>query len=227
VKREISLGRIHTVIVTFLLSLVLQSVVADEVEMQNGDHYVGKVVLMNSETVVLQNENLGRINLPRGKVAVLRMGDLPATANASASSTQTPAVHRAVASGLAPIGTNTDVAAMFRNIGGPAATNLMEQVRGNLLNGASPEANQAFDQLMGGLMSGQINIEDIRQQAQAAADQIRALKRDGGSDPATASLDGYLDILDNFLKETAPAATATNSTIRKPSWVQNPAPARK
>ena len=201
---------------------------ADEVEMQNGDHYAGKVVLMNSDTVVLQNEYLGRINLPRGKVSTLKFGDQQAgSSSASAPAPVSPAVHHAVAAGLAPIGTNTDVSAMFRNIGGPATTNLMEQIRGNLLNGASPEANQTFDQLMGGLMSGQINIGDIRQQAQAAADQIRALKRDGANDPATASLDGYLEILDTFLQETAPAASTTNSAVRQPSWVQTPAPQRQ
>lgn len=211
-KRELSFGRIHVVNVILLL-LLLRPAMADQVEMQNGDRFTGKIVLMNSETLVLQNEYLGRVNLPRGKVSVLEMGDQPA---GSASAAQpAPAIHRAVAAGLAPIGTNSDVAAMFRNLGGPATTNLMEQVRGNLLNGASPEANQAFDQLMGGLMSGQINMDDLRKQAQVAADQIRELKRDGANDPATASLDGYLEILDDFLKETAPAASATNSVIRQ------------
>jgi hypothetical protein len=47
------------------------SVSADQVEMQNGDRYVGKVLTLNNETLVLQNEVLGTVKLPRVKVAAI------------------------------------------------------------------------------------------------------------------------------------------------------------
>src|SRR6266478_4746406 len=52
---------------------------ADQVEMQNGDHYAGKVLALNTNTVVLQSEVLGLVNLPREKVANIALGTVMAT----------------------------------------------------------------------------------------------------------------------------------------------------
>jgi hypothetical protein len=53
-----------------------------------------------------------------------------------------------------------------------------------------------------------VNLNDLRQQAQASAEQLRELKRD--LPEAGDSLDAYLQVLDSFLKETAnePAGAA-------------------
>ena len=60
-----------------------------------------------------------------------------------------------------------------------------------------------YDAMLNGLMSGKLNINDLRREAKSSADQLRALKRDLGPE-AGDSLDSYLEVLDNFLKETAP-----------------------
>ena len=79
------------------------------------------------------------------------------------------------------------------------------------LGGAGPEANDKFNELLGGLMSGKLTVDDIRAQAKSAADQLRALQRDSGEEAGFAA-NTYLAILDHFLKETAPpVASATNS----------------
>src|SRR6266478_4403008 len=55
---------------------------ADQVELQNGDHFVGRVVSLNAETLVLQSDILGTLKLPRAKVALITLGTSP-TAGAS------------------------------------------------------------------------------------------------------------------------------------------------
>ena len=47
---------------------------ADQVEMQNGDRFSGKVFSVSADTVVLQSDTLGKITVPRKKVASLTFG---------------------------------------------------------------------------------------------------------------------------------------------------------
>src|SRR5215471_15130780 len=47
---------------------------ADQLEMLNGDRYVGKVLSLNSNTVVWQSDVLGTIKLPRNKVSSINLG---------------------------------------------------------------------------------------------------------------------------------------------------------
>jgi hypothetical protein len=72
-----------------------------------------------------------------------------------------------------------------------------------------------FNELLGGLMSGKLSVDDIRAQAKTAADQLRALKREGGEDAGFAA-DTYLAILDHFLKDTASSGPITNSPGASP-----------
>jgi hypothetical protein len=71
----------------------------------------------------------------------------------------------------------------------------------------SPEAASNYDEMVNGLMSGKLNMDELRREAKSSADQLRALKRDLGPE-AGDSLDAYLDVLDNFLKETAAGPTS-------------------
>ena len=105
-----------------------------------------------------------------------------------------------------------------------ANTNLIQQVQKQFLSGAGPEANAKFNELLGGLMSGKLSVDDIRAQAKTAADQLRALQRESGEDAGFAT-STYLAILDHFLKETAPSGSATNAPARSPS--PTPAPTEK
>src|SRR5512135_1276157 len=50
----------------------------DNVQMQNGDRYVATVVSMDSETLVIRNDVLGTVRLPRGKVASISFGQVNA-----------------------------------------------------------------------------------------------------------------------------------------------------
>jgi hypothetical protein len=180
---------------------------ADQVEMQNGDRYTGKVLSVSDDIVVVQSEMLGEFKVPRQKVASLVFGTnivvSLAAANVSRSSAST---NLSVATTSAShANTNTDLSAAFRQLG--VETNFVGQIRGQMLAG-SPEAAGKYDAMVNGLMTGQMNLSDLRREAQSSADQLRELKRDLGPD-AGDSLENYLEVLDHFLKESAaePAAS--------------------
>ena len=185
---------------------------ADLVEMQNGDRYTGKVLSVSADTVVLDSEVLGNINVPRKKVATLMFGTNAAAPKAAANiarvsgSTNLPTA----ASSAALANTNLDLSAAFRHLG--ANTNFVGQIRQQMLAG-SPEAAGKYDEMVNGLMSGELNLNDLRREAKSSADQLRELKRDLGPE-AGDSIDAYLAVLDNFLKETAAEPTNATSATR-------------
>jgi hypothetical protein len=102
-------------------------------------------------------------------------------------------------------------------------TNLIQQVQKQFLSGAGPEANDKFNEMLGGLMSGKLSVDDIRAQAKTAAEQLRTLKREGGEEAGFAT-DAYLAILEHFLNETAPSAgSATNAPASSAKALAEPA----
>ena len=185
------------------LTLGTASVRADQLQMQNGDRYLGKILSVTSNSVVLQSEVLGKVTLPRYKVSALMFGTNTAQA--------LPAVPALTGTTSSLSGTNADLAAAFRSLG--ANTNFIQQVRGQMLAGATPEANQKFDELVDGLMSGKLNVNDLRNQAKTSIDQISQLKRELGPE-AGDELDSYLSILESFVNESAPDATAAQPTAQ-------------
>jgi hypothetical protein len=185
---------------------------ADQVEMQNGDRYFGKILSVSADSVVLQSEMLGKINVPRKNVASLAFGTNAAAAKTTAHVRRVSAPTNLPTIGsLAAVGTNADLSAALRNP--DANTNFIRQIRDQMLAG-SPEAAGKYDEMVNGLMSGTLNMDDLRREAKSDADQLRALKRDLGPE-ADDSLDGYLEVLDDFLKESGPAepTNAANSRI--------------
>ena len=72
---------------------------ADQVEMQTGDRYFGNVLSLSSNILVLQNEVLGTVRLPRDKVSLITLGSGPFAATAPLpSSARTLAASAASAS---------------------------------------------------------------------------------------------------------------------------------
>ena len=187
-----------------LLFVTVPRLRADLVEMQNGDRYAGKVLSMTADTVVLESDVLGKINVPRKQVASLALGTNAAGLRAIASVTKVsaPTNPPTGASSTSLTNANGDVSAALRRLG--ANTNFVTQIRQQMLAG-SPEAAGKYDELVGGLMSGQLSLGDLRNQAKSYADQLREMKRDLGPE-ADDSIDTYLSVLDNFLQETAAEA---------------------
>lgn len=182
-----------------LLLFSWQPAWADVLEMQNGDRYTGKVLSVSAETVVLDNEILGKIDVPRNKVVTVTFGNAAAARPAAVAwPTNLPSIVVPAAAST----TNADLGAALHGLGGD--TNFIAQIRRQMLAG-SPEAAAKYDETVNGLLSGQLNLGDLRKQAQASAQQLRELKRELGPD-ADESLDAYLKILDAFVNESAGAA---------------------
>jgi len=183
--------------------------------MQNGDRYAGKVLSVSADFVVLESDILGKINVPRKQVASLVMGTNAAAPKAGASLIgryPAPANPAAVpASALA--NTNVDLSAALQRLG--ANTNFVGQIRQQMLAG-SPEAAGKYDELVNGLMSGKLDLNDLRRQAKSYADQLREMRRELGPE-AGDSIDAYLGVLDHFLQETAAEATNTVLQIKSPA----------
>jgi hypothetical protein len=180
---------------------------ADQVEMQNGDRYVGEVLSLNADVLVVQSEVLGTVKLPRGRVAHIRLGPVVVAS---------PLPKRSDTNGLSRVPTSAVTNAATAPPATSPQTNLssnfiLRQVQDQFLGDASPEAKAKFNELASGLLSGKLTVSDIRAEAKSAADQLRTLKADLGEDAGLA-VDGYLAILDSFLKETkSPGEAATNA----------------
>jgi hypothetical protein len=210
-KPRLACSRIVPFFTLFYLLLAVGALRADEVQMQNGDRYLGQVLSLNTNSLVLQSDMLGTVRLPRGKVAFIALGSSAdfarrVSAIKNASPPSRPALTNAPA----------DWSKLMRQAA--ANRNLLQQVRNQFLAGADPTASRKFDELLAGLMSGQLNLSDLRKEAQTAADQIKTLKRDLG-DESEGTLDGYLSILEDFLNETAPGQTTTNAPVKAPSSI--------
>ncbi len=202
--------RAGLVFAALLLATAPAAMVADQVEMQNGDRYLGRVVSLNEKALVLQSELLGKVTLPRARIATISLG--AGAPGAVQAAPPAAALQPQIAPGAPMAATNDTPMSALRNLA--ANTNLVEQIRGQFLTGAGGAANGKFDDLLAGLMTGKMDMEGLRAQAKSSADQLRALKRESGG-AADASVDVYLNILDSFLKETAqPPNLATNAAAK-------------
>lgn len=184
---------------------------ADQVAMQNGDRYFGKLVSVSADTVVLDSEMLGRIKVSRKYVASLVLGT---NRMEQITATNRPAELASVPGTNSPASPATNQVWSVELSHATGTTNVIQQIRDQLLAG-NPQATGKFNEMVAGYMSGKLSVADIRREAQAVADQTRALKRELGPD-ADDSLDGYLSVLDAFLEESAPTAGATNSPPAAP-----------
>jgi hypothetical protein len=191
----------------FLLLVIssILSVWGDQVQMQNGDRYIGRLVALTNDTLVVQSDILGTLRLPRAKVASIVLGSVAGT-NKVHLTEQSVSGHPLKSP---PIKTDSQFSFALNQL--ESGTNSVRQIQQQFLSDAGPEANKRFAELAEGLMTGKVSLADLRAQAASAAEQLRALKREGGGELGGA-LDGYLAILDNFLKETP--ATQTSLTNR-------------
>jgi len=202
--RQIQAGR-RTFLPVLLLSVAVvisQLARADQIEMQNGDRYHGKVLSLTNDLMVLQSEILGTVTIPRAKIARIALG---ASATNSVNSSPKPLA--------ASTNSGATALASLRKAG---AADDAEKVKQQFLGDADPAAKAKFDQMLGDLMSGKMTIADLRVEAKSAADQLRGLKKELGPE-ADATLDTYLTVLENFLREVPVTETVTRTNQPAPS----------
>ncbi len=194
--KPLALRHFGLLLLVIFLSWWTMPGVADQVEMQNGDRYNGKVLSLDEKSLVLQNDVLGKLTLPRARVAVVLLGTI-------SGKTLTNSVAK-----TGGVSTNSLAAELASH------SNIVSQVQKRFLAGAEPEAQQKFNALVSGLLDGSITVQDVQREARTAAERVRALKKELGPD-ASFALDGYLAILDQFLKEAPPEPSTTNKPAAK------------
>lgn len=178
-------------LVGLAISSSLAAAPSDLIELSNGDRYAGTVLSVNLTNVSVHSEIQGIINLPRAKVARITFGNttaFPVAAN--------PPGPQAAAA------TPQDLAQQLGPKG--ADTNFVLRLQKEMLSQAGPEAARKYSELMRGLMSGSINVNDLKKQAQQTIQEAEALKQDLGPE-VSELLDGYLSILQKFVEEPAEA----------------------
>lgn len=191
-------GRFKSVVVAaaLLVSSLAPKASADQVEMKNGDRYVGQVVSLSTDTLVMKNDVLGTVKLPRDKVSQVSFGtNVVATIARPATTIATQAPPAKISSKAANLLQSPPTSA--------SPTNVMLQVQQQLLSDTSPQAKAKYQELASGFLSGTISETQIRAEAQSAVEQLKKFKTELG-DEDVGELDGYLTILENFLNETKP-----------------------
>jgi len=171
---------------------------ADQLQMQNGDRYNGKVVSMSATNVVFQSDVIGTMSLPRGKVASLDFGTVQTN----------PTPPKPLPLRMTGNSITNKAAGQLSQLS--AQTNLIQQVQTKLLGDATPEANAKFNQMLNDLSTGKMSMGDLRKQAADAAEELRSDIKDMGDD--TGILGTYLSTLDDFLNQSG--GTSTNSPVK-------------
>jgi hypothetical protein len=169
------------------LLLFIAFVQADVIECDNGDRYHGKVISMDDKKVVLKNDITGTLNIPRARIVSLAFREHATT----------PAAAKAVG---APVTAPASPAKQLES------TSAIQQVQNDYLSGASPEANRMYNEMVQSLMSGQMNMADLRSKAQTTLQELKSLQKELGDDETAQLLNSYGAILESFLKQ-APAQT--------------------
>lgn len=202
-----NIARFGLIIAASAVSLIALPAKADLLELTNGDHYRGTVISMTRSNIEFQSEIQGLVKLPRNKVAQITFREPaishPAVVMPPATSATTNAPLILAGPIAAPANPGDAVVTQMRQQG--IDPKIVNQVQEQIFGKASPEAAQKFNETMDGLLSGKLNIQDIRAQAVNSIGQIKAARKELGDD-AGDMLDGYLAILEKFVQETGPAA---------------------
>ncbi len=181
------------VLAVLLLGLKESGGRADIIHLSNGDRYVGTVASVSGQEVLVQSEIVGTLKIPRSKVASIYFG------------TNLPPVE-----GMAPVAAGKGEPAGRGIALDPKA---IEQVKGEFLATATPEANAIFTDMVQGLASGKLSIEDLRSQARDSLKELRELQAEIGEEE-NPMLSGYVGILERFVNQGA--GKGAKAAVAKP-----------
>lgn len=185
---------------------------ADTVQLANGDNVSGHVVSLDAKTLVLKSELLGEVKIDRAKIAAILLGNRPAPSAAQPAPARTsPAVPapagQSAAPGSAPAAPKTVDEILKQIQGSGVDPKLSKGLEGDFPLLATPEVRAYFDKTLGGLVSGDLSVSDLRQQAIDVRNQVKELEKELGPE-ATQALSGYMSILDKFIRESEPKKPA-------------------
>jgi hypothetical protein len=200
---------------------------ADLIELTNGDHYRGTVIALTATNVEFLSEVQGRVKLPRSLIAQITFHEVAPKPPSAAPDTNAPKAQPLILSGsdssasTAPAaGQSTLVIQQMRAQG--MDPKLVDQVQQQIFGQGSPKAAAQFNEMMSGLMSGNLSVQDVRAKAQNSIAEIKAAKQE--MPELGDALDSYLEILQKFVQESA---TDTATPTVQSSAPAAPAPARQ
>ncbi|TWU48699.1 hypothetical protein Poly51_46000 [Rubripirellula tenax] len=211
-----------------LSSLALPLVAsADRLQLSNGDEIEGDVIEMTREHVKFRHKVIGEITVPRHQVHAIELGEKRGGKRIMADGTEAapespeevidrlvnPELNkkkiRELEKGAKRHATAEDAVEELRRVG--VDSKMMNQLHGMLPGFGSPAVQNHFQDRVSGLMNGSLSINDIRNEAIDARDQLKELMDDLG--PSGAALQGYFGILDGFIEKTDPDKPKTLDII--------------
>ncbi|MGV3774173.1 MAG: hypothetical protein ACO1QB_14830 [Verrucomicrobiales bacterium] len=199
-------------------TLLAATASAEVITFENGDQLKGSVVSLNATELKFQNANLGLVTIPRDKIASIILKE-----DSTKQGSRNAGTNRSEGGLNAPPRTNDPIAQMQGGID----PRILEQVQKQFLDGANPEANAMFNETLSGLMSGRINLNDLREQARTTLDELKKVQNELDEED-TALLGLYSGILEGFIAQgTNATSVATNrppasSRSETPTLKQSP-----
>jgi hypothetical protein len=191
---------------------------ADSIELINGDLLHGKVVSLDDVELRLISDIHGAVIIARDKVAAIGFGERKLVRPAAVAADGTPDAQGVVRRSVT-VGDQSQVTATVP-LAPPPAQDVVRQLRAQGLTAENitelqkalpmlkePAARRFFDEKVKGLTEGTLNVQDIRKEAMKAREEYRKTAKSLGPDGEKAlnqALGGYLDILDRFIRDSAP-----------------------
>ncbi|QDT35944.1 hypothetical protein [Stratiformator vulcanicus] len=187
---------------------------ADTIRLENGDTLSGHVKSLDDQNLVLASDVLGDVTLKRTKVAEIYLGDnrpqepvatvVPAPPKQDATANKAGGVAGALGLGQGTLPAQQNLNDILGQLqSGGVSADTMEGLQQQFPLLADPKVSSMFRDRVGGLMSGRLDVQDIRKDAVQALDMIEELEADLGPQAAQA-LQGYKGILQNFVQRSAP-----------------------
>jgi hypothetical protein len=179
-------------LILFITAWLLQpSIFAETVHLINGDLIQAKIISLDEHSLTIESEILGSLHIPREKVARIdfitqSIADKPLNSlNTSHSLSSNPGIPQLAIPG--PLNSE-------------GSTDLIKQVQQQMLTTAGSEANEMYQDMVQGVVSGKINVPQLKAMAEDTVQQIEELQAELGDDVGFA-LDGYLSILKGFIQK--------------------------
>ncbi len=214
-----------------LCILVIHAQAEDVIRLNNGDTLRGKILQVGRDKIEFESSSLGKLELDRKKVAAIVFdafqpapaagktapaGNKPAAPEQGGDPDESvqklirdlapekfgPRELKELERGAKRNKTPEDVVKQLRTEG--IAPGTVESIQAGIPGLATPEVQDYFNDRVDGLKSGDVDISDIRKDAQDAVTQLEDLQKDLGPDGA--ALNGYLSILKGFIEKTKPTA---------------------
>lgn len=184
----------HLVVISGVAGILCTSK-AETIYLINGDQIQATVISLDSKQLTLKSENFGTLKVAREKLA--RIDFVPPASTPLAASSKTKPSQQAPTPSALP--------SLPGTLKSGAQEDLIQQIQQQMLTTAGPEANQMYQDLVQGVVSGKINIPELKTMAEDTVEQIEALQEELGDDVGFA-LDGYLSILKGFIHKADQSA---------------------